>query len=137
MMAGLDPQIRQHLESGYVEIAYTPDMVYVALGKPSRVDRKPSVDGDIEIWTYRNIALPGGEGFRGLRYDSNFDITPSPIVKIFERPVYDQQQGSKSTVSGNGRGFGVNLTAMDSASSIADMPMGTLYVFSTTIGSSK
>lgn len=135
MLAALDPQTRQHLEGGFVEIAYTPDMVYVALGNPSRIKHKATADGDVEIWVYRNIALPGNEGFRGLTYDTNFEITATVMSDMLgvsssvRPPNPAQQQGSKSLVTGDGKGYGVNLTALASATTIADMPMGTLYVF--------
>lgn len=130
MLAGLDPQVRQHVEQGFIEIAYTPDMVYVALGKPSRIEHKTTADGDVEIWVYRNIALPGDRGFRGLRYDSNFEITASPITGTMgsggPKPRPDAQQGSKSS---GGEGYGVNMDALAAATTLPDLPMGTLYVF--------
>lgn len=130
VLAGLDPQVRNHVQGGFVEITYTTDMVYVALGSPSRIDHKPSPDGDVEIWIYKNMALPTGPGFQGLRYNPDFDITPSPITGIIHsgntRPRPDAQQGSKSS---GGQGYGVNLDALDAATTLPDLPMGTLYRF--------
>lgn len=49
-LASLSAEQQQKLQSGMVEIGFTADMVYVALGRPDRV--AVTADGHTGIWTY-------------------------------------------------------------------------------------
>jgi hypothetical protein len=48
----LDPETQQKLRNGKVEVGYTPDMVFIALGKPSGRSERSTKDGLTMIWTY-------------------------------------------------------------------------------------
>lgn len=50
--AALPADTQKKLEDGVVEVGYTADMVYVALGRPSKVS--VTTDGRVGIWTYAN-----------------------------------------------------------------------------------
>jgi hypothetical protein len=48
------PQVRQKIRAGQVEIGYTPDMVRLALGEPSRVFSRQTETGAAELWIYHD-----------------------------------------------------------------------------------
>jgi hypothetical protein len=62
--AQLTPEQKQRIEAGSIERSYTTDMVYMALGKPSKVKEKASPEGTVLMWTYNNF------------YSNNPDFAP-------------------------------------------------------------
>jgi hypothetical protein len=62
--AQLTPEQKQRIEAGSIERGYTTDMVYMALGKPSKVKEKASPEGTVLMWTYNNF------------YSNNPDFAP-------------------------------------------------------------
>ncbi len=64
VFAQLTPEQKQRVEAGSIERGYTADMVYMALGKPSKVREKDSPDGTVVMWTYNNF------------YSNNPDFAP-------------------------------------------------------------
>jgi hypothetical protein len=68
----LDPNTRAKVAHGDVELGYTPDMVYIALGAPDvKRERVSKTDGNTEQWIYRSYVDnfddigPYGPGFYG------------------------------------------------------------------------
>lgn len=64
VFAQLTPEQKKRVEAGSIERGYTTDMVYMALGKPSKVREKDSPDGMVVMWTYNNF------------YSNNPDFAP-------------------------------------------------------------
>ncbi len=52
--AQLTPEQKKNIEEGAFEHGYTTDMVYMALGKPSKVREKAAPEGTVLMWTYNN-----------------------------------------------------------------------------------
>ncbi|MCF7687908.1 MAG: hypothetical protein K9M98_02985 [Cephaloticoccus sp.] len=117
VFATLTLEQQKYIRQGAVEIGYTSDMVYMALGKPSKVKSKDSPDGLVEMWTYNNY------------YPS---VTATQLVA-----------GSKSTQSGSwnsvnvgtndGHSGGASLSSTVQSGprtelGFADIPTHTLYV---------
>lgn len=50
--AALAPEQQQAIRTGALDIGYTSDMVYLSLGKPSKIETKKSKDGPVTVWTY-------------------------------------------------------------------------------------
>jgi len=50
----LDPQIQDRLKQGLIDVGYTSDMVYIALGKPNEVHNKTTDKGTETTWVYKN-----------------------------------------------------------------------------------
>jgi hypothetical protein len=48
------PQVRQKIRAGEVDIGFTPDMVRLALGDPSRVFSRQTENGVTELWIYHD-----------------------------------------------------------------------------------
>lgn len=54
VFAQLTPEQKKSIEEGAIEYGYTTDMVYMALGKPSKVREKAAPEGTVVMWTYNN-----------------------------------------------------------------------------------
>lgn len=61
LFATLDPFSQKLVSDGLFNHGFTPEMLYMALGKPNRVESSDGDRGHVEIWVYRNF-LYGNEG---------------------------------------------------------------------------
>ena len=52
--AQLTAEQKKNIETGTIEYGYNADMVYMALGKPSKVREKAAPEGTVVMWTYNN-----------------------------------------------------------------------------------
>ncbi len=52
VFSALDPNAQEKLRQGMVEIGYTPDMVYIALGAPDSKSERTTAEGRDMIWIY-------------------------------------------------------------------------------------
>jgi hypothetical protein len=84
---GLDAPTQEQLRKGIVEIGYSPDMVYIALGKPDGIRDRVSADGRELIWTYTSYTQDyAGTGVVGHRRRVLYD----PVLKrsyLYWEPV--------------------------------------------------
>lgn len=82
VFAALSPEQQQVIKEGSIELGYTGDMVYMALGKPSKVRAKDAPEGRVEMWTYNNyyptvsvsqlsLNSPGRHGYRSGQTSPN------------------------------------------------------------------
>jgi hypothetical protein len=118
--AALTPEQKNVVSSGAIEIGYTADMVYMALGTPKRVKSKDTPDGRVEMWTYNNyypsvVASTVSMNYPGARYTPMMN---SPNMPSHGGPKYAQPASLSSTTGGL-------VTSVD----IADLPTHTVYVF--------
>jgi hypothetical protein len=86
--AALDPATRAKLEHGTIEIGYTPDMVYIALGEPDEKSETVSAATREETWIYntyrRDYAGTAHAGYRRfLVYDPK-----AKRYRVYSEPVY-------------------------------------------------
>ena len=56
IFASFPTNVQANVRSGIVEVGYTPDMVYIALGRPDRVFERATAEGRLEIWVYIDVA---------------------------------------------------------------------------------
>jgi outer membrane protein assembly factor BamE (lipoprotein component of BamABCDE complex) len=63
---GLDPKAQAEIRQGRVEVGYTPDMVYLALGKPDKIEGN--------TWYYKLYSEEGDGPFNVRRYEEDFTI---------------------------------------------------------------
>jgi hypothetical protein len=62
---------KKHIDQGVIANGFTPDMVYMAVGNPSKVKSQ----GNEELWTYNNYYPPmdaAHMGYAGYRTDSPY-----------------------------------------------------------------
>ena len=52
IFASLDTEAQEKLRQGMVEIGYTPDMVYIALGTPDSKSERTTANGSDITWIY-------------------------------------------------------------------------------------
>src|SRR3954471_23420824 len=75
------PQVRQKIRAGEVDIGFTPDMVRLALGEPSRVFRRQTQDGATELWIYQDngprFSLGIGVGTFGRHSATSLGVSSS------------------------------------------------------------
>jgi hypothetical protein len=115
LFASLDPRTQKIIENGLVDVGFTAELVQMALGKPNSVSAVDTVQGRLEIWTYRNFvyahatAVALGVNNPGTRY------TPGPIVSP------NAPGGGPSLASTKSQG-------VQSTLALADAPTGTLHV---------
>jgi hypothetical protein len=98
----LDPQAQSRIRQGLIDVGYTPDMVYIALGKPDRQTDRTTSNGHEMTWIYKEY-WEQYEGSRmvGYRRHVYFD----PVVKayrIYYEPVraelYSEQSEERTRV---------------------------------------
>jgi len=52
VFATFSPEVQENVRRGEVEMGYTQDMVFIALGKPDRKYVRYSERGQTEVWSY-------------------------------------------------------------------------------------
>ncbi|HQF38872.1 MAG TPA: hypothetical protein PK322_07115 [Opitutaceae bacterium] len=50
--ASYAPAVQAKIRAGEVDVGFTPEMVTMALGKPSQIRRRQSAEGETEVWVY-------------------------------------------------------------------------------------
>jgi hypothetical protein len=90
VFAALDPQTQARIRKGDVELGDTPDMVYMALGRPSVHSEKTSAAGRELIWiyasTYQEYVGTARVGYRRV-----FVQDPrTGATAVYVEPVYNQ-----------------------------------------------
>jgi len=53
-------EIQEQVRVGRIEMGYSKDMVYIALGRPRRIYDRHSPDRTTEIWAYTGLRFGGG-----------------------------------------------------------------------------
>jgi hypothetical protein len=55
LFATFAPEAQAKIRQGQADIGFTPDMVRLALGGPSRVYARKTAEGETEIWAYTTL----------------------------------------------------------------------------------
>lgn len=55
MFAALDPAAQRLIREGLFDVGFRPELVYMALGTPSRRMARETDEGTVETWVYRNF----------------------------------------------------------------------------------
>ena len=58
---------KSFIEEGVIAQGFTPDLVYIALGKPSKIETKELAEGHAELWTYNQV-YPNVDAVHGFRH---------------------------------------------------------------------
>jgi hypothetical protein len=88
LFASLDPQTQADIRKGGVQIGYTMDIVYIALGKPDETSERVTSAGRETIWiyttTYEEYAGTAHVGYRRV-----FVRNPrTGATSVYLEPVY-------------------------------------------------
>jgi len=65
--APLRPWQKTLIDAGTIGNEFTPDMVYIAMGKPDKIETKDFPEGRAEMWTYTHY-FPNVDAIHGFRH---------------------------------------------------------------------
>jgi hypothetical protein len=84
----LKPWQKKYVDAGWITEGFTPDIVYIAMGKPDKVDPKEQPEGPTELWTYSRF-YPHAEAVHWLEH-----------ANLSTDSDYAAPRGSKETNTG-------------------------------------
>ena len=88
VFAALDAATQNNIKQGIIDIGYTEDMVYLALGKPDQIRESTRTDGKTTTWIYSTYYdRYEGSAFVGYHRSVYFD----PYLRayrIYDRPAF-------------------------------------------------
>ena len=83
-----DPAVQQQIRQGQVDLGYTPDMVYMALGQPTKHINRVTNDGTETTWIYKSYYEEyEGSALAGYRRYVVPDRATGRYV-VYHEPVY-------------------------------------------------
>jgi hypothetical protein len=83
----LDPATQAQIQHGDIGIGFTPDMVYMALGKPDAKRYRRTADGTAETWIYSTY-YDYYDGFAYAGYHRWGGWGPRGFYRMYWGPVY-------------------------------------------------
>jgi hypothetical protein len=108
VFATLDPQTQENLRKGGVEIGYTMDMVYIALGAPDERNERVTPQGRQATWIYTST-YDEYAGTTHVGYRRRFIRNPrTGATAVYLEPVYadvyrDRTEENIRIIFNNGR----------------------------------
>jgi hypothetical protein len=88
----LDADTRAKIQHGDVGIGFTPDMVYIALGKPDAKRYRTTADGTTETWSYGTY-YQNTTGYVGYHRWGGWG--PRGMYRMYWEPVYAPMHRSR------------------------------------------
>jgi len=107
----LTSEQKTKIEQGVVEIGFTADMVYMAMGRPQNITEKDLPLGHVSMWTYQNFLPNNSMSLLTANHPSRHGYTSG------------QTSANAPRSSGAGNGPEPSIDGMP------DLPTETLYVF--------
>ena len=102
LFATLTPGQQKRIKGGAIDIGYTRDMVYIALGKPSKIESIDSDQGAVKLWSYRNFVT--ATSAEAKNYDSTRPTQGSSVSLTSAAPngpsLFSTKQGGPKTELG-------------------------------------
>jgi hypothetical protein len=99
----LDPQTQDKIRQGIVEVGYTEDMVYIALGPPDEQHQKVATTGDEITWIYKTDyeQFEGVEqvGYRRVVFFDPADHAYHVYYEPVGAPVYSEHEENNILVT--------------------------------------
>jgi hypothetical protein len=88
VFAGLDAATQDKIRQGIIDLGFTPDMVYLALGAPDQRRESLTPDGNRLTWIY-NTYYERYDGTRHVGYQRRVYYDPYlRTYRVHYRPVY-------------------------------------------------
>lgn len=87
---------KRFIGKGIIAIGFTPDMVYMAMGHPSKVESKEYPEGRRELWTYNHYYpnYDAGQGFAVAPYNTEMHYQRDITVASGSGGYYDDHPGA-------------------------------------------
>jgi len=83
----LPAETQAKIQQGLVDVGYTPDMVYIAIGNADKVIERSTGDGNETVWIYNNYYQEyEGSRFAGYRRSVYYD-NRIKAYRVFYEPV--------------------------------------------------
>ena len=118
--AALPPAQKKKIDQGIIALGFTADMVYMAMGHPSKVEPVKGSGGRTELWTYRNYyPVVDAAHMRYSDYRTESPYQPSQFYAGTNTPVGTNRSRSAAAYTGGPQG---------STPEPADLPIFTLRV---------
>ena len=87
LYATLSPAQQAQIGQGIVAVGFTPEMVYMALGNPARLEKTERAEAPAELWIYNNYYPTAPDGhFRPSSYSTETPYQPSRYEAGTTRP---------------------------------------------------
>lgn len=110
------------IQAGYVERGYTPDMVYMVMGRPVKVQAKDAANGKLEMWTYYEYK-PQFAGAKDSRNNPNASHYTTQSVSTNSARVKEEAPDAVKPTSFNFGGAA--MAGLD----VPDMQVNKVYLF--------
>ena len=114
LFSTLDPFTRKLIADGLFDHGFTPELLYMSLGKPNRIVVSDTEHGHVEIWTYRNF-LYGNESATKIG-GSTPGAKPQGTVLSSSAPGGPSLMSTKASPS------------QPTVTDVNDVALGTLYI---------
>jgi hypothetical protein len=92
----LDPQVQAKIRQGIVEVGYTEDMVYIALGAPDARHDKVTGKGDETTWIYKTYYEQfegvAHVGYRRVVFFDPVDHVYHVYYEPVSEPIYSERE---------------------------------------------
>jgi len=81
--AALKPWQKKYVDKGTVAEGFSPDMVYIAMGKPDKVETKQLAEGKAEMWIYSRYYpnVDAVHGYRSAEFTTESAYQPQRALK--------------------------------------------------------
>lgn len=126
----LTPDQQEMIRNGQIEAGFTTDMVYLALGKPSKIHTKQSPDGPITVWTYSRFYPAGPIGRGSLSYEQGMHaVSPNALGTGTSGRFGGTNPGSQSSATSVSSNNVPTTNGPTMAPEPGDLPSDTLFVY--------
>lgn len=107
--AALKPWQKKYIDRGTVAEGFTPDMVYIALGNPDKVDTKDLPEGKAEMWIYTHYypKVDAIHGFRSANFSTESAYQPQRATTQADA---SSDNGAATVPMGMSRGGGESIS---------------------------
>ena len=116
LFQSLDSFSQRLIKSGLVNYGFTPELVYMSLGRPNRVAVEETAQGDVEIWVYKNFLYSTASAAKFGVNNQGTKQQPGPIISS-SAPLGGPSLSSTKTSP-------VQATVTD----MNDVPIATLFL---------
>lgn len=84
----LPAETQSRIQQGLIDVGYTPDMVYIAMGKADRVVERSTGEGSETVWIYNDYYQEyEGSHFAGYRRSVYYDPRIR-AYRVYYQPVH-------------------------------------------------
>ena len=99
------------IDKASISPGFTPDMVYIAMGKPNQIETKELPEGHAELWTYSQFYpnVDAIHGFRHEEFSTESAYQPQRAVEQTKAGYYANDMNSPKVPMGMDRAGGESI----------------------------